>query len=333
MNYSVIYIAALVLTFLITVLVSRKLIPALKSRKMGQKILEIGPRWHKSKEGTPTMGGLAFIIACVIVTAAASAYLIINGSFREAAPLIFTVLYSLCGGLIGLIDDSAKLRHHQNEGLTPPQKFLLQLVAAAFYIVAMTLYCGMTTVLHIPFTSVSIDLGFFYYVIAIILLSGISNAVNLTDGIDGLCSSVTLVIGAFFSLAAFFAFGAVDRSLAVLGALTVGSAAGFLVYNFYPARVFMGDTGSLFFGGLVAGCAFVINEPLIIVVCGIIYIIETASVILQVGYFKLTHGKRLFKMAPIHHHFEQCGWTELKIVLVFSAVTVAACALSWLGIR
>ena len=332
MKFTYIYLAALALTFLITVLISKKLIPVLKSRKMGQKILEIGPRWHKSKEGTPTMGGLAFIIASLAVTAAVSVYLIITDSFGAAAPLIFTFAYSLCGGLIGLIDDSAKLRHHQNEGLTAPEKFLLQLVAAALYIVAMTLFCGMTTVLYIPFTSVSIDLGFFYYVIAIILLSGISNAVNLTDGIDGLCSSVTLVVGAFFSLVAFFAFGAVDKSLAALGALTVGSAAGFLVYNFYPARVFMGDTGSLFFGGLVAGCAFVIDEPLIIVVCGIIYIIETASVILQVGYFKLTHGKRLFKMAPIHHHFEQCGWSELKIVLVFSAVTVAACALAWFGI-
>ena len=332
MNYSIIYIAAAVLTFLITVLVSKKLIPVLKSHKLGQKILDIGPRWHKNKEGTPTMGGIAFIVASLITAAAASVYLILTDGFKTAAPMIFTVLYALCGGLIGVIDDSAKLKHKQNEGLTPPQKFLLQLIAAALYIIAMTKICGMGTSLHIPYFDIDIEFGIIYYIIAIILLSGMSNAVNLTDGIDGLCSSVTLVIGAFFSLVAFFAFGSVDKSLAILGALTVGSAAGFLVYNFYPARVFMGDTGSLFFGGLVAGCAFVISDPLIIVICGIIYIAETASVILQVVYFKLTHGKRLFKMAPIHHHFEQCGWSELKIVLVFSAITVVFCGLAWLAL-
>jgi len=335
MNDHILFAAALLLTFLITVLVSRKLIPLLKSRKMGQTILEIGPRWHKSKEGTPTMGGLAFILATIIVGLAGCAFLTFRDGIRATLPMVFTLGLGVCGGLIGCIDDLAKLRKKQNEGLTAIQKFLLQVVAAALYLLGMTLCGAIETALYIPFIGVSLELGVFYYLIAMLLITGMMNSVNLTDGIDGLCSGVTLVVGVFFTAAAYLTdFAYPDSPVLLLGALLIGSAAGFLVYNFYPARVFMGDTGSLFLGGLVVGGAFMMNNPLIIVVAGIVYIVETASVILQVGYFKLTHGKRLFKMSPIHHHFEKCGWSEIKIGAVASLVTAAAAviALLW-GLR
>lgn len=329
MNYNLMYIVALLATFGITVLVSRKLIPILKSRKMGQTILEIGPRWHKNKEGTPTMGGLAFIVAVVIVGIAGSVYLAFTDGIRMTLPFMFTLALGVCNGLIGCVDDTAKLKKKQNEGLTAPQKFLLQLIAAALYLLGMTLVCGIDTTIYIPFFSVELDIGFFYYIIALLLLTGVDNAVNLTDGIDGLCSSVTFVVGLFFTAAGYMnGLAEPDGATLLLGAVMIGACAGFLVYNFYPARVFMGDTGSLFLGGLVVGGSFMIGNPLLVVAFGIVYIIETASVILQVGYFKLTHGKRLFKMAPIHHHFEKCGWSEIKIVVVASVVTAVMAVLS-----
>ena len=335
MEYNILYAVALILTFAGTVAVSHYLIPVLKSHKMGQKILEIGPRWHKSKEGTPTMGGLAFIVSAIVVGMAGCVFLAVTDGIRATLPLVFTLALGLCGGLIGMIDDAAKLKKKQNEGLTAPQKFALQMVVSALYLLSMTLVCGMDTELFIPFFGVTVDIGFFYYLGAMLLLTGIMNSVNLTDGIDGLCSSVTLIVGVFFTAAGYLTGAAEpDGALLLLGAVTTGSCAGFLVYNFYPARVFMGDTGSLFLGGLVVGGAFMMKNPLLVVVYGIIYIIETASVMLQVTYFKLTHGKRIFKMTPIHHHFEKCGWSEVKIVAVFSSVTAAAVVLSLLfGMR
>lgn len=328
----IVFFATLVAAFALTAVISHFLIPVLASKKMGQKILEIGPRWHKSKEGTPTMGGIAFLITTAVLGIALCVYLFISAGAETAAPFVMTVALALASGLIGIVDDSAKLRKAQNEGLTAAQKFLLQLVIGGIYLLGMSLFGGLTTVLYIPYFAVAVDFGVAYYVIALLLIVGIMNAVNLTDGIDGLASSVTVVVGLFFSIAAFFAAEAVNVPLSYTGAIMVGVCAGFLVYNFYPARVFMGDTGSLFLGGLCVGGAFLLNNPLIIVVCGFVYIMETASVMLQVGYFKLTHGKRLFKMAPIHHHFEKCGWSEIKIVCIFSAVTAVLCAVAWLGL-
>lgn len=318
--------------FIVDLLILRRLIPWLKSKKLGQVILDIGPRWHKSKEGTPTMGGLAFLISSAVASVAALIVIMIFDSLRAALPFICTLLFAIFNGAIGIIDDSAKLRNHKNEGLTPPQKYLLQLIAAGIYLAMLHFICDVSTKLELPFTDISLDLGIWYYVIALLLITGIVNAVNLTDGVDGLASSVTFVVGIFFALAAFLASDDVNISLALLSAITIGLCASFLVYNFYPARVFMGDTGSLFLGAMVVGCAFVTGEPLIIVISGIIYITEAASDILQVGYFKLTHGKRLFKMAPIHHHFEKCGWSEIKIVTVFSLVTAVFSVLAWLGL-
>ena len=335
MNYSIMFVAAIIVVFTATVLILRKLIPVLKSKKMGQPILEIGPRWHKSKEGTPTMGGLAFIIPIAAAGLGGAVYLGITDGIKTTLPLVLTLALGVAGGLIGCIDDLAKLRKKQNEGLTAPQKFILQVVVAALYLLGMTLICGANTEMYIPFVNKSVDFGLFYYIIAMLLLTGVINSVNLTDGIDGLCSSVTLVVGVFFTCAAYMnGLADPDSPLLLLGGLMIGGCAGFLVYNFYPARVFMGDTGSLFLGGLVVGGSFMMKNPLLVIIFGIVYIIETASVILQVGYFKLTHGKRLFKMSPIHHHFEKCGWSEIKIVVVASVVTAVAAVLSILfGIR
>lgn len=331
---TILFIAALVLTFTLTAAISHKLIPVLKSKKMGQKILEIGPRWHKSKEGTPTMGGIAFIAATVIVAALACIASAVWGDIESVLPFLYVLLYGVLNGLIGVIDDSAKLRKKQNEGLTARQKYLLQLVAAAVFLILLSVTGIVDTTLYIPFAGVTWKLGFFYYVIALLLLTGMVNSVNLTDGIDGLASGVTLVVGIFLSAAAFFAAQAASVApvLSLIGATLIGGTLGFLVYNFYPARVFMGDTGSLYLGGMVVGAAFLLGNPLIVVVCGIVYICETASVMLQVTYFKLTHGKRLFRMAPIHHHFEQCGWSEIKIVSVFTAMTAVACLAAWFGL-
>lgn len=329
MNTKILFVAALVCTFGLTVAISRKLIPYLKSKKMGQKILDIGPRWHKSKEGTPTMGGFAFIIAAVVVGLLGAVYIALTDGMRSTLPFIMTLALGVAGGLIGCIDDSAKLRKAQNEGLTAGQKYILQVLAAAVYLVGMTLTCGIDTTMHIPFTDIDVELGIFYYVLAMLLLTGVINSVNLTDGLDGLASSITLLVGAFFTACGFLTgMAEPDNGLVLLGALLMGGCGGFLVYNFYPARVFMGDTGSLFLGGMVVGGAFMLDDPLLVVIFGIWYIVETVSVILQVGYFKLTHGKRLFKMAPLHHHFEKCGWSEVKIVCMASVITLIACVVS-----
>ena len=314
--------------FLATVLLLKWLIPVLKSKKVGQKILEIGPRWHKSKEGTPTMGGIAFILAILLVMCAVAVCSAVNGNSERLIPLALTLGLSTINGLVGFIDDRCKLLKKENEGLKAYQKFLLQLVAAAVYLFAMNKTGYIDTSLHIPFTAIELELGWFYYVFALVLITGMVNGVNLTDGIDGLAAGVTFVVGGFFAVYAFaFDFDA----LSLASASTMGATLGFLVYNFNPARIFMGDTGSLFLGGIVTGCAFMINDPLIIVICGIIYIVEAVSVMIQVGFYKLTH-KRVFRMAPIHHHFEKGGWSERKIFFVFSFITLIGGALAWLSL-
>ncbi len=316
--------------FILTVLFTHWLIPYLKSKKMGQKILEIGPRWHKSKDGTPTMGGVAFILATLIVTTLVSVYAFIFTDASELKSLALTMGLATINGLIGIIDDRCKLLKKENQGLLAYQKFLLQVGAAIVYLFALNRTGYIDTSLHIPFTSLELELGWFYYVFAVILIVGVVNSVNLTDGIDGLASGVTFVVGAFFAAVS---FSMQDTALSFASAALVGSTLGFLVYNFNPARIFMGDTGSLFLGGMVVGCAFMINEPLVIVIAGLVYIIEAASVMIQVGVFKITHGYRVFKMAPIHHHFEKCGWSERKVFTVFTLVTLVCSILAWFAIR
>ena len=302
------------------------LLPVLRALKAGQSIREIGPTWHNYKAGTPMMGGLMFIFAAI--------FCLVGNLFTIRDHSVFLVLgLSLCFGLIGFLDDFCKLKFKRNLGLTSIQKAMLQMaVSAIFLYVLLRLEVITCDHLYIPFVSEPIANihPILYIFFAMFVMVGCVNAVNLTDGVDGLSSSVTIPVMIFFTFAAV----AKERwDLALLPAsLTMGLIA-YLFYNWHPAKVFMGDTGSLFLGGVVCALAFALDMPLVLVLVGIVYICETLSVILQVGYFKLTHGKRLFKMSPIHHHFEMCGWKEEKIVLTFAFVSAVACAIAWFGIR
>ena len=324
----IIFTAVLLSTFVLSALFTRLIIPKLKSLKLGQTILDIGPRWHKSKEGTPTMGGLAFISATLLVCAVLVVPYLSLKMGSMPIKLTITLVFAALNGAVGIIDDMTKFKNHRNEGLTAGQKYLLQLVLSGAYLYTMTVFAGLDTVLKIPFTSFGLNLGPAYYIVALLLLTGIINSVNLTDGIDGLASSVTMVVGAAVSLLGFIS-GGIDAS--ILGACTIGACLGFLTYNFYPAKIFMGDTGSLFLGAMVVGSAFVLDNPALILVLGIIYVAESLSVIIQVTSFKLT-GKRVFKMSPIHHHLEKCGWSENEVVFVFTLVTAIMSVLAFLGV-
>ena len=314
--------------FGLTVLAERILIPILQSKKAGQRILEIGPRWHKSKEGTPTMGGLGFILPSLIVLTVFFLVQAAKGRASAYIPLSLTIGFAVMNGAIGFVDDYCKLIKKQNEGLTWKQKLFLQLVVSAAYVCVMAYTGNLETAVRIPFTAIRLEFGYATYPIAVLILAGVVNGANFTDGIDGLASSVTFVIGGFFAVLAFYRF---DLQLSVVSALLLGSTLGFLVYNFHPARVFMGDTGSLFLGGLVIAGAFQTGDIGIGLLISGVYIIEMLSSLLQRVYFKLTHGKRLFKMAPIHHHFEKCGWGENKIVLIFSLVELGFCLLAFMA--
>jgi len=323
----IIFTVSLVLTFALTVIILRFLIPALKSWKMGQKILDIGPRWHKSKEGTPTMGGLAFIAACVVTSAVTVTFIALREGLGSCSALLLTLGLALANGAIGVFDDLTKFSRNRNEGLSARQKYFLQLVAAGLYLFGMVMTENITTELYIPFVGIYFELGIFYYVIALILITGIVNSVNLADGVDGLVSCETVVVGIFFAAVSFMV-GSFHS--AFIASLVIGACLGFLVYNFPPARVFMGDTGSLFLGGMLVGLAFMVDNPLIILLAGIMYCVESLSVMIQVTSYKLTR-KRVFKMSPIHHHFEMCGWSEHKIDFVFTIITAIACCLAWFG--
>lgn len=324
------FVSVALAIFFVTVVLEKLIIPILKSHKVGQKILEIGPRWHMNKADTPTMGGICFIMAILVVMTVMAVIIALQGGSKELIPLSLALGLATLNGMIGFFDDYTKLIKKQNEGFSAKTKIILQSAVAIIYLVAMALTNNLNTALHIPFTSIWLELGAIYYIFAFVLIIGFVNSVNLTDGIDGLASSVTLVVGIFFSVVA---FRFENRMLALIGAALIGATAGFLMYNFHPARVFMGDTGSLFLGGLVVGATFVLDEPMIIFLVGIIYLIEAASDIIQVGVFKLSgRKKRVFKMAPIHHHFEQCGWGEIKIVIVFSLVTAIFSVIAYFGI-
>ena len=322
------FLAVGVSSFVLTAVLCHYIIPILRRKKIGQSIREEGPDWHKSKAGTPTMGGICFIMAIMIALLGATVWYAVKGKQSQLIPLALTMALAVMNGMIGFVDDYCKLIKKQNEGLTARQKFLLQLVVAIIYVVLLKVLGYVNTALHIPYTDIYVELGVVYYIFAVILIVGIVNSVNLTDGVDGLASTVTLVVAGFFALVAFrFA----SSSLALISGGLIGAMIGFLIFNLNPAKVFMGDTGSLFLGGAVTGAAFIINEPMIIFIVGGIYVLESVSVILQVLCFKTLH-RRIFKMAPIHHHFEKCGWKENKVVAVFSLVTLALCVVAWFGL-
>ncbi len=318
---------ACVLSFAVTALLGWKVIlPALRRLKAGQEIREVGPKWHATKAGTPTMGGLMFIIGTAASILAVGWPGMMGGDLSH----IYVFLFALVFGVIGFLDDYEKVKRHQNLGLTALQKFLLQLAAAIAFLMLMRYEGLLSPNLYVPFFNISIPLNWpLYMVFAAFVIVGTVNAVNITDGLDGLSTSVTIPVALFFvSVATWWGY----TQLGIFAAALLGGLLAFLIFNAHPAKTFMGDTGSLFLGGAVAGMAFAFDMPLVLILVGVVYIIETLSDILQVLYFKLTHGKRIFKMAPIHHHFEMCGWSEVKIVTVFTAVSILFCALALFGV-
>lgn len=320
------YILSFIVAFGVAVIAGQILIPLLRRLKAGQAIREDGPTWHMAKQGTPTMGGLMFIFAIAVAIVAAGWEQLLAGERNH----LYVFLFALVFGIIGFIDDFQKLRHHANEGLTAPQKFLLQLAAAIVFTVILRVDGYLTPNLYIPFLNVEIAFPWVVYMVfAAFVMVGTVNAVNLTDGVDGLATGVTIPVALFFMAVAAW-YGRQD--VAILAAALAGGLSAFLIYNFHPAKVFMGDTGSLFLGGMVCGLAFALNLPLIIPVVGLIYVVEVLSDIIQVVYFKKTHGKRFFRMAPLHHHLELGGWSETKLFCVFSLITLALCVVSFLGV-
>ena len=320
-------VASFVISFVVSALLGKLLIPMLRALKAGQSIKEIGPTWHMSKQGTPTMGGLMFIIGIAAAILLAGWRDLANGSFGA----VFVFLFALIFGAIGFLDDYMKVRHHENTGLKAGPKFLLQLAAAVLFTVLLRNWGYLHFDLYIPFVNVTITNipEWLYMAFAAFVMVGTVNSVNLTDGIDGLATGVTMPVALFFTAVSALWF--LDE-LSIFASALFGGLCAFLIYNFHPAKVFMGDTGSLFLGGAVCGMAFALDMPLILLLVGIIYIAETLSDIIQVGYFKLTHGKRIFRMAPLHHHLEMGGWSEVKLFLVFSGITLGCCLLAFFGV-
>lgn len=316
---------AAVVAFVVSAVIGRLLIPMLRALKAGQSIKEIGPNWHMSKQGTPTMGGIMFIAAILVAVLVFGWKDMTNGNYSALLVFVFALLYAV----IGFVDDYAKIKKKENTGLTAGWKFLLQLAVAIAFLAVLRYFGFLSPNLYIPFFNTYWKLPWLVYLIfAAFVIVGCVNAVNLTDGLDGLAGSVTLAVAVFFMVLSL----SWDKGpVGVFAGALAGGLLGFLVYNFYPAKVFMGDTGSLFLGGAVCGMAFALDVPLVLIPVGIVYIIETMSDIIQVGYFKLSHGKRVFRMAPLHHHLELGGWSEVRIVLTFTGITVAFCILAFVG--
>ena len=305
--------------FLISALLGPVIIPVLTRLKMDQTERALGVKSHLAKAGTPTMGGIMILIA------AAAAALFYIPAYPRIGPVLFlTVAF----GLIGFLDDYLKVVKKRSDGLIAWQKLLLQIAVTAVFYVYMS-QSGISLALRVPFTHGStIDIGFLAVPLLFVAVIGTVNGTNFTDGVDGLASSVTVVVAFFFVISSLL----LEAGVEPLAAAMAGALMGFLVHNAHPARVFMGDTGSLAMGGFVAGCAYMMNMPLYIVIVGLIYLIEVLSVMMQVTYFKATHGKRIFKMAPIHHHFELCGWSETRVVTNFTVVTVLLSLLAVLAL-
>lgn len=323
MKYSI--VLPILISFVISALLGPVVIPFLHKLKFGQYIREEGPAAHQKKSGTPTMGGVIFMLA-IAVTA-----LIFLKDYPIVLPVVFTTLGF---GVIGFLDDYIKVVKKRNLGLTEVQKLAGQMIVTAIFVFYILKYTDIGTSVLIPFTGGFEDGLYIHFpvwlfvIFVFFVILGTVNGTNFTDGLDGLLSSVTVLVAAFFTVVAV----ATKSGLHPVTGAAVGALLGFLLVNVYPAKVFMGDTGSLALGGFVASTAIVLKMPIFIVIVGIIYLVEVLSVILQVTYFKLTKGKRIFKMAPIHHHFELCGWPETKVVAIFSIVTAIACIIGFLAL-
>lgn len=313
-------IVAVLISFGISAVLCPIVIPLLHRLKFGQQVRQEGPKEHLKKQGTPTMGGVMFLGAIIVTS------LFYIGRYPELVPVLFVTVGF---GIIGFLDDFIKIVMKRSEGLNPVQKLILQLVIAGIF----TFYCmkspAIGTEIVLPFThGKTIDLGWFFIPFCIFVMLGTDNGVNFTDGLDGLCSSVTVMVATFFTVVAL----GNNNGISPVCAAVVGSLMGFLLFNVYPAKVFMGDTGSLALGGFVSAAAFMLRMPIFIIIVGLIYLVEVVSVIIQVTYFKSTGGKRFFKMAPIHHHFELCGWSETQIVALFSIITALLCLVAYIGL-
>lgn len=310
---------SLFLSFILTTAIAPIFIPFLLKLKVGQTVRDDGPESHLKKNGTPTMGGIIILIGFI------GGSVIFCSRYSNTIPIM---LMTIGFGLIGFIDDYIKVVLKRSMGLRAWQKLLLQIIVTAIFAVYLTKVSGVNLLLRVPFTNgYMLDLSWFSYVILFIAVLGTVNGANLTDGVDGLASSVTIVIAIYFAIIAVLEnMGLEPTSLALIGSLL-----GFLVFNCYPAKVFMGDTGSLALGGYVIATAYMLNMPLYVIIVAVIYLVENISVMLQVSYFKITKGKRLFKMAPIHHHFEKSGWSETKVVTVFTIVSIFAAVIGYLG--
>ena len=327
-------ILAFIIGFITSALVGAALVPYLRKVKAGQMIKEIGPNWHMHKNGTPTMGGIMFMVAVTAACFVAGAKNMAAGEYGHLVCLVLALTF----GAIGFLDDYEKLRHKANLGLTAGKKLILQLAASVVFILVMRHLGYITPNVYIPFFNVTIPIPeALYFIAAAFIIVGTVNAVNLTDGVDGLATGTTFPVMIFFVTVTYL-WGQAYGALGIFASGLAGGLLGFLIYNFNPAKVFMGDTGSLFLGGAVAALAFAYDMPLILITLGIVYIIETLSVIIQVGYFKLSGGKRVFKMAPFHHHLEMGGWlghkwTEKQLFLLFTGVSALFAVISFLGIH
>jgi phospho-N-acetylmuramoyl-pentapeptide-transferase len=312
------------ISFIMSVILCPILIPFLRRLKFGQYVRDDGPETHLKKSGTPTMGGIIILLSVTLTS------LIYVGQYQDMIPVLFATLGF---GLIGFLDDYIKVVMKRSMGLRAWQKLVGQILVTAIFGYYLVNYTDVGSTMLIPFTGGFnggnyINWSYLFIPVLFIVFLGTVNGANFTDGLDGLASSVTLLIATFFSVVAI----GIHSGISPITCAVAGSLLGFLVFNIYPARVFMGDTGSLALGGFVAASAYMLRMPLFILIVALIYLVEVLSVILQVGYFKLTGGKRIFKMAPIHHHFELCGWPETRVVAVFSIVTAVLCLIALMGI-
>ncbi len=318
MNFEI--VIPVLISFAISLILGPIIIPFLRKLKMGQTERVEGVQSHLKKAGTPTMGGIIFLLAAVITSV----------FYVKDYPSVIPVLFLTLGfGIIGFLDDYLKVVLRRSDGLLAWQKFLLQIVVTGIFAYYLVNYTSVDLAMRIPFwTDHYLDLGWLAIPVMFFVVIGTVNGVNFTDGLDGLASSVTLIVAVFFTVVSI----GIKSGIEPVTCAVIGGLMGFLLFNVYPAKVFMGDTGSLALGGFVAGAAYMLQMPLFILLVGLIYLVEVLSVMIQVSYFKATHGKRIFKMAPIHHHFELCGWSETRIVAVFSVITAVMCLIALLAL-
>ena len=333
-------VAAVVISFLVTAIMGLWLVPLLHRIKYGQTILDIGPRWHKKKQGTPTMGGLMFVAGILLATLAGLSILLggyggvgYNMQSRDILAVVLGLAVAVGFGFVGFVDDFIKVIRKRNLGLSERQKLIMQFVIAGIYLIGMYLIGDSSTIVFVPFFG-QVNLGLAYYPLAILGIVFMINVVNFTDGIDGLCASVTFVVSLGFLAVAGLLH---NEGMSMFAGALAGGTLGFLIWNLHPARIFMGDTGSMFLGGIVVVLAFGLKIPIILIFMGIIYIIEGVSVMIQTTYFKYTRrkygeGRRIFRMTPIHHHYEMGGWSEGKIVVVFSLVQLVFSAVAVMAV-